>query len=407
MQVRITGVEFRNYKALRRFSLSLQDINVLVGPNNCGKSTIIGAFRALSAGLRLARARNPERIVLQDEVFRGYRIPEEQLAISTENVHTDYSDEESSVVFRLNNGNKLRLLFPRSHGCLLTFETRAPKFVGSPKTFRAEFPISVSVVPVLGPLEHDEEIVTQPTIQRNLHTHRASRHFRNYWYYYPDGFGDFADLIRQTWPGMEIEKPEQVDNDRLRMFCKENRMTRELYWSGFGFQIWTQLLTHIHRAKDESILVIDEPEIYLHPDVQRQLLGILRSLGPDILVATHSTEMMSEADPSDIVLIDKARHSGERLRDIAGIQEALDLVGSIQNITLARLARSRRVLYVEGGDDFSFIAQFARLAGLRDLGDATDLAPVPTGGFSNWQRIRDVAWGINKALAARGASLDS
>ena len=74
------------------------------------------------------------------------------------------------------------------------------------------------------------------------------------------------------------------------MFCLEDRMTRELYWAGFGFQIWCQLLTHLCRAQDSSLVVIDEPEVYLHPDVQRQLIGILRELGPDVLLATHSTE---------------------------------------------------------------------------------------------------------------------
>ena len=45
-----------------------------------------------------------------------------------------------------------------------------------------------------------------------------------------------------------------------------------------------------------------------HPDVQRQLLSLLRTLGPDILLATHSTEILAEADPSEIALVDKAKY---------------------------------------------------------------------------------------------------
>ncbi|HSU83606.1 MAG TPA: AAA family ATPase, partial [Thermoanaerobaculia bacterium] len=45
MSVTITSVEFRNFKAFSHFSISLQSLNILVGPNNCGKSTILGAFR--------------------------------------------------------------------------------------------------------------------------------------------------------------------------------------------------------------------------------------------------------------------------------------------------------------------------------------------------------------------------
>jgi putative AbiEii toxin of type IV toxin-antitoxin system len=143
--------------------------------------------------------------------------------------------------------------------------------------------------------------------------------------------------------------------------------------------------------------VVDEPEVYLHPDVQRQLLSILRNLGPAVVLATHSTEIMSEADPSEIVLIDKAARAGERLKDDAGVQVALELVGSLQNVTLTRLARSRRVVFVEG-EDFRLIAKFASTAGLAELAAGTNIVPVSIEGFSGWERIRSIAWGINRTL---------
>ena len=54
--MKITSIEFRNYKALKCYSLSLQPMNLLVGPNNCGKSTVIDAFKILSVALRRASA---------------------------------------------------------------------------------------------------------------------------------------------------------------------------------------------------------------------------------------------------------------------------------------------------------------------------------------------------------------
>lgn len=184
------------------------------------------------------------------------------------------------------------------------------------------------------------------------------------------------------------------------MFCRENRMTRELFWAGFGFQIWCQLLTHISRARDESLLIIDEPEIYLHPDVQRQLLSILRRLGPSIVLATHSTEIISEADPSEIVLIEKANRSAERLKDVNGVQIALEQIGSIQNITLTRLARSRKVLFVEGSD-FDLLAKFANAVGLHELAAGNEITTVKVEGFSGAERIRNIAWGMTHTLGAQ------
>ncbi len=387
-QATITSIRFHNFKALRSFSLSLRNVNVMVGPNNCGKSTILGACRILASAIRSARAKSPQWLVLPESDGYGYRIPHESIPTSIENVHTDYEDVVSTVVFRISNGNTLKLLFTTDRECFLI--PTSPKGVRSPSDFRREFPLTIGVVPVLGPLEHNEQIVEEATVSRALQTHRASRHFRNYWKYFPDGFDSFAKLVRETWPGMAIMPPEKTDmmSRNLQMFCEEGRIIRELYWAGFGFQIWCQLLTHICRATDDAMIVIDEPEIYLHPDVQRQLLNILRELGPDVLVATHSTEVMTEADPTEIILVDKTHKSGKRLNDVSGVQQALNTIGSIQNITLTRLARNRRVLFVEGSNDYTIIRRFCRRLGYQALASGSDITPVESGGFSSWERIK-------------------
>ena len=376
-------------------------MNVLVGPNNSGKSTVIGALRVLGSGLRIARSRSPERIALESRIGPGYRIPEDSLPISLENVHTDYADIESGVTFTLSNRNKLNLVFPREGGCVLLPDVQ-DVYITSAAAFKKHFPIELTVVPVLGPVEHREQRREKSTVVAGLATHRASRHFRSYWYYFDEGFKNFAELVNSTWPGMEIDPPEITDSmtDELAMFCREDRMTRELYWVGFGFQIWCQLLTHLSRAKDSSLIVIDEPEVYLHPDIQRQLLSILREIGPDVMLATHSTEIMSEADPSEIILVDKHKQAGERLKDVNGVQRALDAVGSIQNITLTSLARNRRVLFVEGDDDFRLLRRFARKLGMPELSAGLGITPLCSGGFDSWQRITTLAAGISDALGA-------
>lgn len=397
-QATITSIRLKNFKAFPHFTLSLKDVNILVGPNNSGKSTILGACRVLASGIRHARVRSPTYIDLPDGARFGYHISADAIPISLENVHTDYADVISTVDFRVSNGNTLSLVFTADRECFLTTETE--KSVRKPSDFIREFPLTIGVVPVLGPVEHDEPIVEETTVRRELQTHRASRHFRNYWHYFPDNFQNFADLVSKTWPGIALRPPRKPEMmaKHLVMFCEENRIPRELYWAGFGFQIWCQLLTHLQRAQNDSLVLIDEPEIYLHPDVQRQLLGILRDLGPDVILATHSTEIMTEADPTEIIIIDKTRRTGKRLQTAQGAQEALDLVGSVQNITLTRLARNRRVLFVEGDRDFDIIRRIARRLGLQELSAAVDITPIESGGFTTWERLAALAWGIEKTL---------
>lgn len=380
----------------------MNDTNILVGPNNSGKSTIISAFRVLQVALKVANARSSVRVPSYNGGSSwGHRIPENSIPISLENVHTDYSDDNTKIEFRFSNANKLILFFPSDGGCILNIDCNG-NLTKTPSVFRKQFPFTIQVVPVLGPIEQEEVIVKDETVRRSLGTPRASRHFRNYWYKNQEGFDVFRDMLERTWPGMSIQLPEltSVLEQRLVMFCSENRNDREIFWAGFGFQIWCQLLTHLSRASDYSLTVIDEPEVYLHPDIQRQLLGLLRDTNVDVLLATHSTEILGEADPSEILLIDKRKRSAKRLRDVEGVQQALDTIGSIQNITLTQLARTKKILFVEGFGDYKIIRRFAKNIGLQELFSGSEITAFESGGFSSWERVKSLAWGLQRTLGA-------
>ena len=410
-RIRVTTVTFKSFKALRSFRLQLSDTNILVGPNNAGKSTIIGAFRVLAVALRRMWRRRPD-IVSGPGGKRHYGIviPSEALPISIENVHTDLADEDTTITFRLSNGNELQLFFPNDGSCLLVANAQGTP-IGSAAAFRNAFPIDLAVIPVLGPVEYEETLVQGETVERNITTHRASRNFRSYWYHNREEFQEFAKLVADTWPGMQIREPRIVNHasQELMMFCDESRHPRELYWVGSGLQIWCQLLTHLMRAQQASLIVIDEPEVYLHADLQRQLIGLLRRFDSDVLLATHSTEIMGEAEPSEMVLVDKRNRSGERLRNAERLQQALAEVGSVHNISLSRLARSRRIVFFEGDHDFKFVRQFARQLRFDAIAAGSEIFPAKSEGFGSWQKVSALGWGISRALEnelALGAVFD-
>ena len=209
-------------------------------------------------------------------------------------------------------------------------------------------------------------------------------------------------MIHETWPGMDIERPE-VDTSHgpplLRMFCPEERIPREIFWAGFGFQVWCQMLTYIVRGRSASMLVIDEPDIYLHSDLQRQLLSLLKNLGPDILLATHSTEILTEADPGDLVVIDKTVLRAKRIKNPHELQRVFQALGSNLNPILTQLAKSKRAVFVEG-KDFQILSRFARRLGMARVADRSDFAVIPAGGF-NPQKIRDFTAGVESTLGTK------
>lgn len=273
------------------------------------------------------------------------------------------------------------------------------KHIRTPTDFKKEYGVSVGFVPVLGPVEHDEPLYKKDAARLALLSHRASRNFRNIWHQYPEGFEDFRELVKSSWPGMDIHRPEVVlrpDKQYLNMFCPEERILREIFWAGFGFQVWCQMLTFLVKAKDDTIIVIDEPDIYLHSDLQRQLLHILKNIGPDIVMATHSTEIISEADRDDLLIVNKKNTSAKRIKNPSQVLGVFDVLGSNLNPTLTQLAKTRKVVFVEG-KDFIIMSQFARKLGHNQIANRSDFAVIPVEGY-NPKRVKEFAKGMEFTL---------
>ncbi|WP_080752006.1 ATP-dependent nuclease [Bradyrhizobium japonicum] len=395
------SVRFRNFKSLKDYTVHLRTTNVLVGPNNAGKSTILDAFRAMAAAHRYACRRVQSPISVNGSTVSGYEIPMTNFPISLANVHSDYqTDQETSVTFSLENGNKLQLSFYENARCVMTI-TEAKQRTATTAQFRKNFPVSIYPFPTLGPLEEEELLLTDEYVRQSEDTRRAHRMFRNIWYRRPQQFPAFEELVAKTWEGMTISKPELnlTFPARLSMFCKEDRIDREVYWAGFGFQVWLQILTHLTGASADNVLVVDEPEIYLHPDLQRRLFQLLKNSNKQLILATHSAEIVNEADHEDVVLVNRTRRTAARVSDADSLQEALNSIGSAQNIHLARLTKGRRILFLEG-DDYRLLRRFGSRFSFDSIANDVVITVVPIGGFSQSKRIQDTAWAFEKILKA-------
>jgi energy-coupling factor transporter ATP-binding protein EcfA2 len=154
---RLASIRFKNYKIFKSFSLAVKEFNVPVGPNNSGKSTILGAIRLLSEALRKAKSRKPELLGFNGKTLRGYHVNFSGLPVSTENVFTNYDDTEpAEIIFRLASGNSLILGFEAAESCCLIPE--ASHGVRTVSDFKKQFDFSITSVPVLDPVDANEPL---------------------------------------------------------------------------------------------------------------------------------------------------------------------------------------------------------------------------------------------------------
>lgn len=395
------SVRFHHFKAFKDFEFKIKHFNILVGPNNAGKSTILTAFRILASAMRVANSRKATSIKGPNGRVAGYPLDLTTSSVAEENIFFDYDDREAAwVKFSLSNGNSLTLYFPEIGHSYLIPEGQG--IIDSPKTFKKEFGCAIGFVPILGPVEHREPLYQKDAAIKALYNYQAARNFRNIWYHFPDRFSEFRSVLQRTWPGMDVEPPT-IDTSHtkplLHMFCPEGRMPREIFWAGFGFQVWCQMLTHLIQSNEKSLFLIDEPDIYLHSDLQRQLLSLLRNLGPDIIIATHSTEIIADAEPDDIVVVNKKNPATKRIKHPAQLAGVFAALGSNLNPILTQLAKTRRVVFVEG-TDFQIFSRFASKCDMNRIASRSEFAVVTAEGF-NPERVRNLREGMAITLGSR------
>lgn len=396
----INSIRFKNFKALEDFTIHLREFNVLTGPNNNGKSTILDGLRVLQGAYRYASRYNPRFINSPyGGSYYGHEIPAASIPIILENVQTNFNIEEPSIIiFKLDQGKTLTLYFHNEHPTYLFLDTpnRTPL---TATAFRKEFPLNIAIVPTLGPFEIEEELLDADYVKRWYGSRRSPRMFRSYWFHNPEHFQEFKVQVEKTWKGMTISYPERRNtfSKEIVMFCEEERIPREICWAGFGFQIWLQLLTHIINSKDANLIVVDEPEVYLHPDLQHKILDLLKADNAKVLLATHSVEIINSVEPSEVLLIDKRNKSSKRISDLDGLQSISNILGSGQNIQLTRLARGKKILFVEGLDA-KLLNRVAKLCKLDDLFNSGEITTIAIEGFTQHEKIIHTNWAFSKIL---------
>lgn len=400
----LRSLKLVNYKGFENHTISLRRTNVLVGANNAGKTTALGALRLIVAMLPQARRVAPSAVgEVEGRPTRGWPITAaavEVAAFSDENIRYDFRPMETRIEVTVNTGVRLIASWasrenhdpdePLPPGMYFVFPP--PGGITMPARAMAQQLVpSVAMVPPLAPLDDRESYVSDETLRRHMTGRRASRYFRNALYRLKqEEWRDFTSFVYERTPelaNLSLYRALGTQEDDFDLFYTEEqtRHEREIGWAGDGIQIWLQALFHFWRQRGSDVVVLDEPDVFLHPDLQRRLARTLFGTSRQTIVATHSVEILAEAEPGSAVWVDRARRTSERPRADGSLALMGRRLGSGYELGVGRALRSNSVLFVEG-DDAPVLAHLARRLGRAAVASSDSYATVPLGGFSkNWR----------------------
>jgi predicted ATPase len=356
----LDSLRLRNFRGFDDHLVPLRELTIIVGENNAGKSTIVEALRLVALVVNRFRRGGSQFVGVPDwlnhpdahrgiqpvrrgrgfeghgrSTFHAYNPPP---AIITAN----FSGGASAVVFVGPDGD-LHGVARDPHGTALGTGAAARNLSLTP----------IWIQPQVGPLLRDERILAEATVRRGVGTYLTPLHFRNQLRLFEESWGAFTALAEETWPGLAIralQANEMHPDEPIELELRDTDFVGEVSLMGHGLQMWLQMIWFLSRAPAEATVVLDEPDVYMHPDIQRRLLEVVRARFAQLLIATHSIEILADVEPDAILAIDRRQPESVFASDVEAVQAVVDSLGGVHSIQVTRLMRSKSAVLVEGKD---------------------------------------------------------
>lgn len=407
----LRSIYIENFRSIRKLNLDLDKINALVGRNNVGKSNIIYAIKLL------LDEKWPINSILEEDICNyeeGLKCKIE-LYFDEPIIHTYYGTELKIGGFRLS--------FDKSHGASFVGITDTGEEIltqySKPLVISNEIRSKVPVV-YIG-IDRDLERMLAPNdwslfsrILENISNKSNS-----------NGDNDKSEKFKQRISAaMELIKEDLIDIEKdmegivkeysgmkevslglkepdmrsffksLAIHIKENSVFDPAPALSMGTGIQSMIAIALLKSYktisgSKSILLLEEPEIYLHPHARRYFYGIMDKLSNEdiqVIYTTHSTEFVDVYNFERINIVEKNLEKGTYVnqgKDISiekGSKEQIKLYTEF-DATRNELFFSEKVMLVEGPTEKNALPYLFRLNQI-DL-HKENISIIDTGGKEN------------------------
>ena len=343
--MKIDSLHIQNFRGIKDLTLELNDVTILIGENNVGKTTILDAIRLCLTKVRMRGKPvfEPYDIHLKDQSAEPSTSPHLAITLSFNEKYQDEWNKKQKMALRKivqidNTAMTQSVIFRVTYG----YDETTNLFVQN-----ADF------------LDENKNELNSPQLIRILQEQvsyhylaalrDASKHFGLYGHYWKDflqnsnlstskkleieqllrqineqvidshqGFQEaikHLEVIQEILPGSKQTNAVSVEAVPKRIFdmlthaqvnIKTSNGTKiPISRHGEGTQSLSVLLlfhAFLNSLKtNSSIIGLEEPEAHLHPGAIRALWKTIKTLSGQIIISTHSGELLSEVSITNVV----------------------------------------------------------------------------------------------------------
>ncbi len=320
----INRIQIENFKSIQKIDIELRPINLLIGANGAGKSNFIGFFDLLKKIYNqdlqdyIAEEVGANNILyfgLQNSEYLRSRIFFDKNAyyfVLRPNKEGDLYFETEGTQFnhgwvKDNGWDKEELAKGHKESVLRHQNYRRYRYVNAyMQSFRIFHFHDTSKT---------AKIKQKGDINDNRFLREDGSNLAAYLYLmqekYPKNFRKIEMTIRSVAPyfdGFNLQ-PDRKNNEVIRLEWKEKGS--DAYFNARHFSDGTlrfiALATLLLQPEAPEVIIIDEPELGLHPFAIDKLAGLIKkaSAQTQIIISTQSVNLIDNFDAEDIITVDR------------------------------------------------------------------------------------------------------
>lgn len=362
-------IELENFKRFGdKQRIELEHPAVLIGPNNCGKTSAIQALALWAQAVRSWQEHRKESSAKQRDGKAINRlsivsVPVQRTRFFWHNtrvradkkniylvitVGVEFQGQVKPISMRFNNGGD-DMIYCKSDA--------------DPALLAHAAALNVELLYPMSGLETDEPILQPKRINSLMGQGSTAQVLRNLCLMVfketPNDWVKIKELMARLF-AVQLKDPKENTSGTIELFYIQPSVKDplELAMAGRGFLQMLLIIAYLYSHKG-SVLLVDEPDAHLEILRQKQIYVLLRDIasenGSQVVMVTHSEVILDEALDKNLTLLLNGK--ADNLSKATAIKNSLKHFGAAHYV---KALERRYVLYIEGGTDADMLHALAK-----------------------------------------------
>lgn len=315
----LESITVNGFKAVKKAIIPLDSVTILVGPNGCGKSSVLQAIHWAARAASYVLPKNTKEMISFERL--DY-VPSSEPLTTLHNgeLKTDSGSTPVEVVFthrpvgEESNQATIRIRAARNRGGITAYMDGG----GAVTPYKQRFQFITTYIPGLADLSERESILAQPTLRRQAASGDAGGVLRNILLNLRSRRQGEADdsqglerlaklneLVSQVHPGVQVNVAfDEREDYHISASLRTDDLadySRPLETAATGVLQVVQIFAYLILF-EPKVMLIDEPDAHLHPNKQERLIEALERAAPEyntqVVLTTHSPHIVRAASPA-------------------------------------------------------------------------------------------------------------